>query len=117
LIEPTLDECAKKWKDSVVVGKFDVESRNDEVKVELLLQGVMPQSLPALILIHRNKVLTTHKGIIRPAELDALLEEHLSNTENELVSTTSSKESPRQKSGLISFASVGAGDDYMLRQL
>lgn len=126
MIEPVLDEFAGKWQGAVVVGKYDVESGQDEVKVELLLQGVMPQSLPALILVHKNKVLATHKGIIRAGELDAMLEEHVLNSgnsvvnERELVAATaaSSKDTPRRKSGLISFATaVGGSDDYMLRQM
>lgn len=102
-----------------MVGKYDVESGNDEVKVELLMQGVMPQSLPSLILMHRNTVLAVHKGIIRPAELDAWLEEHV-GVGRELASVfgaRASSEAPRQKSGLISFAGgAGSDDDYMLKE-
>ncbi|KAL3903847.1 MAG: hypothetical protein SGARI_005196 [Bacillariaceae sp.] len=114
LIEPTLEGAAKKWKDTLVVGKYDVESENDQVKVELLLQGVMPQALPALILMHKNEVLTTWKGVITPEQLDALLEKHIINSgasqERELAMATSGP--PRQKSGLISFAATE--DAYML---
>jgi thioredoxin-like negative regulator of GroEL len=118
LIEPVLEECAKKWLGTVVVGKYDVESGNDEVKVELLIKGVMPQSLPALILVHKNKVLATHKGIIRSTELHAMLERHVNESHKELaIVAASSKESHRRKSGLISFVAAGGGDDYMLRQI
>ncbi len=126
LIEPALEQCAQTWKDSLVVGKYDVESQNNELKVELLLKGVMPQALPALILIHKNKVLTTWKGLIRPDELNKLLEEYIINskytkdqrTETDASSTrrTTVVDDSCRKSGLISFASVGTGDDYMLRQ-
>lgn len=126
LIEPVLDQCAQTWKFSLVVGKYDVESQNDELKVELLLLGVMPQALPALILIHKNKVLTTWKGLIRPDELNTMLEEFINNskyaTVQEMTTVASSNrrtavvDAPRRKSGLISFATVGAGDEYMLRQ-
>ncbi|KAG7357278.1 thioredoxin [Nitzschia inconspicua] len=117
LIEPALEECAKNWHENVTIGKYDVESGNDQVKVELFMKGVMPQSLPALILIHRNTVLATHEGIIRRAELDCLLEQHVLGQElvtssNQEVTTT-----PRQTSGLISFAGAGSGDEYMLKQV
>lgn len=116
LIEPTLEEAAMKWENTLVVGKYDVESENDQVKVELLLQGVMPQALPALILIHKNKVLTTWRGVILPEELDAMLRQHVHNEgfEEREMSMVSAESPPRKKSGLISFAT--SDDDYMLKQ-
>ena len=48
------------------------------MKVELVLNGVMPQALPALILVHRDKIITTWKGVIHSNELQCLLEEHVS---------------------------------------
>ena len=102
----------------MVVAKFNVESDSKDLKVELLLQGVMPQSLPALILFHKNKVLTTWKGVIRREELNAMLEEHVNDTnEGSSASKSSSSatdEAPRRKSGLISFAGSDQ-DDYMLK--
>ena len=79
LIEPVLEQCAEDWKDSVVVGKFDVEDSNGSrnLKVELILQGAMPQALPALILVHNNKILDTWKGVISPTELQEMLEKHV----------------------------------------
>eukprot|EP00536_Pseudo-nitzschia_multiseries_P009470 jgi/Psemu1/325658/estExt_fgenesh1_pg.C_2640013 len=77
MIEPLLVQCADDWKDTVVVGKFDVDDANDksrDLKVELILQGAMPQALPALILIHNNKVLDTWKGVISQVELQEMLE-------------------------------------------
>lgn len=115
-----LDQCANNWKESLVVGKYDVQSGNDELKVELLLLGVMPQALPALILIHKNKVLTTWKGVIRAEELDAMLDEHINDVNNVFqtvgVGKTVVEDAHRRKSGFISFASVGAGDEYMVIQ-
>ena len=114
MIEPTLEGAAKKWKNTLVVGKYDVESENDQVKVELLLQGVMPQALPALLLIHKNEVLATWKGVITPEQLDEWLEQHIgsgTSKARELVTATAGP--PRKKSGLISFAT--AEDDYMLK--
>mmetsp|Transcript_16609 Transcript_16609/g.45744 ORF Transcript_16609/g.45744 Transcript_16609/m.45744 type:complete len:219 (-) Transcript_16609:301-957(-) len=77
LIEPLLEQCADDWKETVVVGKFDVDDANGQsrnLKVELILHGAMPQALPALILIHNNKILDTWKGVISPVELQEMLE-------------------------------------------
>ena len=74
-----LEQCADDWKDSIVVGKFDVEDSKGsrDLKVELILQGVMPRALPALILVHDNKVLDTWKGVISPIQLEEMLEKHV----------------------------------------
>jgi len=77
--------CAREWEDSVVVGKFDVDdtngknSKSRDVKIELILQGVMPRRLPALILVHKNQVLDTWKGVISPTQLHDMLEKHVEN--------------------------------------
>lgn len=78
LIEPVLQQCADDWKDSLVVGKFDVEDgKSKDLKVELILQGVMPQALPALILVHKNEILDTWKGVIDSNQLQEMLEKHV----------------------------------------
>lgn len=83
LIDPVLERCAEDWKDSVVVGKFDVDdangknSKSRDLKIELILQGVMPRALPSLILVHKNKVLETWKGVISQTELEDMLEKHV----------------------------------------
>ncbi|MGK3737597.1 MAG: thioredoxin-like negative regulator of GroEL, partial [Bacillariaceae sp.] len=46
--------------------------------VELVLNGVMPEALPQLILIHEGKIITTWKGVIQSNELQELLEKHVS---------------------------------------
>jgi hypothetical protein len=132
LIEPTLEECAKEWRDDLIVSKYNVESNNDELKVELLLRGVMPKSLPALILIHNNQILTTWKGVIKPQELQTMLEDQivLNNVDKKKDITASTKSSStrnrnneatpsKRKSGLISFAMMNGndGDDYMLKTM
>jgi hypothetical protein len=48
------------------------------LKVELVLNGVMPEALPALILVHEDKIITTWKGVIHSNELQELLEKHVS---------------------------------------
>ncbi len=99
-------------------------SNHNDVKVELLLKGVMPRSLPALILVHRNEVLATWKGFINDHQLGEMLDEHLNAQRSEDDAPIMghkeipklAKESPRQKAGYVSFVmSAGAGDDYMLK--
>jgi thioredoxin 1 len=103
LIEPLLEQCAKDWDDSVVVGKFDIDSANDEngtsrdLKIELILQGAMPKALPALILVRNNKVLDTWRGVISPEELEEMLEKYVErkqpvgNSKNEALVGEKSK--------------------------
>ena len=105
LIEPVLQQCADDWKDSLVVGKFDVEDANGEdaksrdLKVELILQGVMPKALPALILVHENKILDTWKGVISPNELKEMLEKHV--VKNKHVESITATKSPFRGIGLV----------------
>ena len=59
-------------------GKFDVEDkRAKEVKLELLLQGVMPTALPSLLLIQHNEVVATWNGVINTWELHDFLHPHV----------------------------------------
>jgi hypothetical protein len=124
LIEPVLERFAEKHKDSLTIGKFDVGSKHNDVKLELLLKGVMPRSLPALILVHRDEVLATWKGVINEKELDEMLERHLfSHSSSEGRVTGGQRAIPvpaaapqRQKAGYVSFSmSGGDRDDYMLK--
>ena len=82
LIAPILEECAQstEFRDRVVFGKFDVEDpRAKEVKLELLLQGVMPKALPSLLLIQHNQVVATWNGVINTWELHDFLHPHVDN--------------------------------------
>jgi thioredoxin 1 len=113
LIEPTIDRCADKRENSLAVCRYDVESDSDEVKLELLLQRVMPQALPSLILIKNNKVLGTRNGIITDDELDEFLNEHLSKPSNVDANEEIEEKSKRiERRGFIGF--VNQVDDYML---
>jgi hypothetical protein len=133
LIEPVLERCAEQWKDTITIGKFDVGCTNtNNVKVELLLKGVMPKSLPSLILIHKNEVVTTWKGVITDTQLNVMLEQHLTPLQrledsivmahvkdipnNKVVEMPSKEPAPRQrKAGYVSFSMSASGDDYMLK--
>src|SRR5687767_12496573 len=44
LIEPVLERGAEKWSNSVLFARLDVDAKNSGIKLELLLQGVMPRS-------------------------------------------------------------------------
>lgn len=98
-----LEQCAEDWKDSLVVGKFDVDdtSKSRDLKIELILQGVMPQALPALILIHNNKVLDTWKGVISPSELQDMLEKNVVENKHAVVAGKNDLESSVSKEGGI----------------
>jgi len=105
LIEPALKRCGERWARHLKVVKFDVESGQTDVKLELLMQGVMPRALPSLILFHDGKAIAKHKGVITEEQLDAFVE---SNLPPEVLC----KE--RAGAGRVSFASRNGGDDYML---
>mmetsp|Transcript_9673 Transcript_9673/g.24115 ORF Transcript_9673/g.24115 Transcript_9673/m.24115 type:complete len:232 (-) Transcript_9673:1275-1970(-) len=106
LIEPLLEQCAEDWKDSLVVGKFDVEDaagkngNSRDLKVELILQGAMPQALPALILVHNNKVLDTWKGVISPDQLQEMLEKNIVETKGVVDSNASKEKSMAHECGV-----------------
>jgi thioredoxin 1 len=109
LIEPVVERAAKSWGESLVVARFNVEARNPNLKMEMLLQQVMPTSLPSLILFHGEKALVFRNGMISDEELSEFLESNLPQKEKlQKVPTRSGTKSP----GMISFASQG--DDYML---
>lgn len=101
LIEPLLEQCAEDWNDTVVVGKFDVESKESrDLKVELILKGVMPKALPALILVKDNTVLENWRGVITPEELQELLEKHV----------VAANETPQKTSSLFDEISIPAAE-------
>merc|ERR1712157_339551 len=91
--------------DKVVVGKFDVEdtngehSRSRDLKLELILQGVMPRAIPALILVQNNKVLDTWKGVISPTQLQDMLEKYVENKHH--VGTEYTVEGSDSMNGII----------------
>lgn len=102
LIEPVLDRCADKWTENLDMVKYDVESDNPNVKMELLLQNVMPRSLPSLVLFKNGKAIANRSGVITEEELDSFLEMHLR------VKTPKKQEG----AGYVHFSDDR--DDYML---
>ncbi|KAL9181795.1 hypothetical protein ACHAXT_012138 [Thalassiosira profunda] len=126
LIEPYLENCAKKHSDKLSVVKYDVEGgNNDNLKVELLLQGVMISGLPTLVLYNNGAPLATHSGVITEEGLEKWIDDNLFSRMVEIGagkmhSEAESTKDPdgddsatASKRGFVSFASQ-TDDDYML---
>lgn len=130
LIEPFVEHCAEKYAYDLDVVKFDVGSKNAKnVKMELLLQGVMPKALPSLILFNAQeggKPIATHTGVLKQEQLEAFLESNLAKIKQTATTTTKVQAavrsikkpieaSSKKKSGFIGFAMDR--DDYALGML
>jgi thioredoxin 1 len=146
LIEPFVEHCAEKFATDLDVVKFDIASTNAKnVKLELLLQGVMPKALPSLILFnaHDGTPIATHTGVLKQEQLEAFLENNLAKIKQMVTtassststSTTAIQEAVRpmisntpivditatatsremKKAGLIGFTGTMERDDYALR--
>lgn len=112
LIEKVLETCAEKWSSSLDLVKYDVEAaQNPNLKLELLMQNVMPRSLPCLLLFQEGKVVTKHSGVITEEELDALLETHLGGV---MAAAPSTKMKSRGAGFVSMVAQDDSSDDYML---
>mmetsp|Transcript_49062 Transcript_49062/g.59407 ORF Transcript_49062/g.59407 Transcript_49062/m.59407 type:complete len:210 (+) Transcript_49062:163-792(+) len=112
LIEPIIRSAAEKYTSTSqlsAVTKYDVESKNPNLKMELVLQGVHPSALPSLILFRQGKAIANWSGAITEAELDDFLKENCSEFwEKEGVVPK------EKKKGFVNFASSMENDDYML---
>lgn len=127
--------AANKYSDQLSVLKYDVEGDNNKnLKVEMLLQGVLVRGLPTLVLYHNGQPLATHSGVITETGLEEWLEENLFSMKDEFEAevrqqstTTNSgqQEEPNKaeesdesatgkKRGFVSFGSQFGQDDYML---
>lgn len=111
LIEPVLERAQEKWSNQIDLYKFNIDDPNiiKDTKLELVLQGVMPQALPSLILFHDGKAIANHKGVITDDELDDFIENNLPIEVRYNMSKNTSNKAP----GFVSFASKES-DDYML---
>ena len=107
LIEPVLNRCADNWDGALVVARFDVEGKNPDLKMELMLQGVMPKSLPSLVLFEKQKAITTRNGVITDDQMEEFLKTNLPTQKK------TSKPETQKKAGFLSFA-PSTNDDYML---
>ena len=116
LIEPVLDRCAEKWANSLVVARYNVETRNPDLKLELLLQGVMPKALPSLILFVDAKAVTKRSGVIVDDQLDEFLRENIASSRKQKQISSPPRIMTTRKSGFVSLASRD-NDDYMLKEI
>mmetsp|Transcript_27788 Transcript_27788/g.41836 ORF Transcript_27788/g.41836 Transcript_27788/m.41836 type:complete len:249 (-) Transcript_27788:153-899(-) len=137
LIEPLITSTAQKYSNQLSILKYDVEgSNNQDLKMELLLQGVRVSGLPTLILYWKGEPVATHSGVISEEGLEHWLEVNLfSNGELNRQSvgsndggamTKKTKEvynnsegtdeeiATAPKRGFVSFASQYGKDDYAL---
>ena len=74
---------AKKYSDQLSVIKYDVEGNNNKnLKVEMLLQGVMVRGLPTLLLYNDGVPLASHSGAITESDLETWLEENFNELNN-----------------------------------
>ena len=103
--------------------KYNVEAPNTQnLKVEMLLKGVMIRGLPTLCLFHDGEILATHSGAITETGLDDWLEENLFSNRaldsvgNNQTGQTQDSRSQRieAKRGFVSMTSQFGSDDYML---
>jgi thioredoxin 1 len=78
LIQPILEKAAAKWSEQISIVKYNIEgSDNSDVKQELILQMVMPRSLPSLILFQDGKAIATRNGALTEEQLDDFLASQL----------------------------------------
>jgi len=135
LIEPFLEKCAERHSDKLSVIKYNVEGGNNkQLKIEMLLQGVMVRGLPTLLLYDDGKPLATHSGAITEEELESWLKEHLFSFSSNQSSLNRGQENmpsklggdskvegesariddEKKKRGFLSFDSQFGRDDYAL---
>ena len=125
-----LQNCitAKKHSDKLSIVKYDVEGgNNDNLKVELLLQGVMISGLPTLVLYNNGAPLATHSGVITEEGLEKWIDDNLFSRIDEIGAGKMDSEAEATKDsdgddsgaatskrGFVSFAPQT--DDYMLSE-
>eukprot|EP00804_Cyclotella_cryptica_P018569 CCRYP_011390-RA/>CCRYP_011390-RA protein AED:0.03 eAED:0.03 QI:103/1/1/1/1/1/2/465/254 len=138
LIEPFLAKCAEIHSDKLSVLKYDVDSPNTKnLKVEMLLQGVLVRGLPTLIIYYDGVPLATRSGAISETELNQWLEDNLfskiddltgdimagnlacgdaklQSSEKEQLASAKNNESSETKRGFISFGSYFGRDEYAI---
>jgi len=109
LIEPVLKTCAEEWSNTLDVVKYNVDGENKDVKVELLMQGVMPRALPCLILFHEGKAIASRTGVVTDISLNHFLDMKLPDDVLDVRENQAS-------AGFISLAAANTSDGYMLTE-
>ena len=118
-----LHGCAQAWEGQLQLVKFNVECEDwssSAVKVELLLQGVMPRRLPLLVLFYKGRAISSHKGVITREELSDFLMTNLQQAkallDNNLARTPVRAPNGANSAGYVSLVGgQDAGDKYMLK--
>ncbi|KAL3791728.1 hypothetical protein HJC23_007495 [Cyclotella cryptica] len=130
--------AAEIHSDKLSVLKYDVDSPNTKnLKVEMLLQGVLVRGLPTLIIYYDGVPLATRSGAISETELNQWLEDNLfskiddltgdimagnlacgdaklQSSEKEQLASAKNNESSETKRGFISFGSYFGRDEYAI---
>ena len=97
LIEPFLQQSAELFQDDLDVVKFDVDAEDtDDVQVELLLQGALPQALPHLVLFHKGKVVAVHSGVLKQDQLNDFVKKTLMKIQTSNTATIKLAPEPRR---------------------
>lgn len=125
---------ATRYSSKLTVLKFNVEAPDTKnIKMEMLLKGVMIRALPTLVLFHSGVPLATHSGAITEEELNAWLDENLfsridtlpgdilgemdsvvANTQIDETNNMKSKKESESKSRRGFVSMTYEADDYML---
>lgn len=113
LIDPFLVKASEKYSSDLEIVKFDVEAKNGGIKMEFLLQGVMPQALPSLIFFRDGQATAKHTGALSQDELYEFIENNLKQSGSEAGSTDKTEKAAVGENGKISLGGAGK-DDYML---
>ena len=105
---------AKKYSEQISVIKYDVENSNTKnLKVEMLLQGILVRGLPTLLLYKNGVPVATHSGAITETGLYEWLVNNLAKITGDINSVKVSKDEERDaakdvptgtKRGFVSFA-------------
>lgn len=122
-----LSLAAKIYSEKLSVIKYDVEGKNNKnLKVEMLLQGVVVRGLPTLLLYGDGMPLATRSGAITEKDLSEWLDCNLASSGEDAMITeiqTRTGDNPKKqesnevasvsKRGFVSFASFDK-DEYTL---
>ena len=125
MLRGLLSCAAKKYSEKLAVVKYDVEGNNNKnLKVEMLLQGVVVRGLPTLLLYADGVPLATRSGAITEKGLREWLDCNLTSREDAMetgiqmgTGDNPKKQDPNEvstvrKRGFVSFAF--GKDEYTL---
>lgn len=82
-LEPALESCAKERGSTLKVVKYDIQSKNVNLKLDLLTQGVVIERLPLLVLFQNGKPVAEITGAISDDKLEQFLDSNNVESKNE----------------------------------